>query len=93
MICDLTCIHQGGTHVKHERGKLAILISPMAIKTAYQDLPFQLCQIASDVGLILKRRISVPVSSQQVGPNVVEKCKRDKVMIALLRDLMVWSRT
>jgi hypothetical protein len=73
-------------------GSLAILIAPMAIKTEYTDIPVDFINICHDLGFRLVRRISVPVGSQQIGPSVMEHCREQGIMAALLRDLLVFAK-
>lgn len=73
-------------------GLLALLIAPMAIKTDYIDLPFILYKKAEALGFRLKRRIHVPVGSQQVGPAVTKQCKDTRTMVAIARDLLILRR-
>ena len=73
-------------------GILAILIAPMAIKEAYKETPLDLLRAACERGFNIIRRIAIPVSSQQVGPQVMEACKKNKIMLALLRDLLVLEK-
>jgi len=58
-------------------GILAILIAPMAIKEAYKETPLDLLRAACERGFNIIRRIAIPVSSQQVGPQVMEACKKN----------------
>ena len=69
---------------------LAVLIAPMSIKQDYLDLPVEFVKIGEGMGLRLVRRISVPVSSQQVGPQVMEHCRDNRILVALLRDLLLF---
>jgi len=73
-------------------GILAILIAPMAIKEAYKETPLDLLRAACERGFNIIRRIAIPVSSQQVDPQVMEACKKNKNMLALLRDLLVLEK-
>lgn len=70
-------------------GILALLIAPMAIKTDYKDLPFLIYELAQRIDFQLKRRIHVPVGSQQVGPVVTKQCKDTRTMVAIARDLLI----
>jgi hypothetical protein len=72
-------------------GIVAVLIAPMAIKSAYQDTPVDLILGARARGWRLLRRFSVPVGNQQVGPQVVAHCKAERIPVALLRDLLVFA--
>lgn len=85
----LAVMHRGREHLK-PGGLFAILLAPMAIKTEYQDSPIELVAGATRMGWKLVRRFSVPVSSQQVGPQVVADCKAKKIPVALLRDLLLF---
>lgn len=78
-------------HLK-SNGILALLIAPMAIKTGYLDLPFMLCGLAQQLGFELKRRIQVPVGSQQIGPAVTRHCKDTRTMMAIARDLLILQK-
>ncbi len=74
-----------------EKNILTVLIAPMAIKTQYKDIPFDFTIILLEkFGLI--RRIAVPVSSQQVGPQVMGACKRKKELVAVNRDLLIFRK-
>lgn len=73
-------------------GTLALLISPMAIKTSYIDLPFILYESAKELGFELKRRMHVPVGSQQIGPAVSKHCAETKTMLAIARDLLILQK-
>jgi hypothetical protein len=74
-----------------QTGTLALLIAPMAIKTSYIDLPFILHESARELGFRLKRRIHVPVGSQQIGPSVSKHCKDTRTMLAIMRDLLIFN--
>jgi hypothetical protein len=82
---------QAESHLK-PWGKLAILMAPLAIKMDYIDLPFEIVKNCETLKLRLIRRIAVPVSSQQVGPQVQKECKEKKIKVALLRDLLIFSK-
>lgn len=84
-------IGQSHQHLK-PLGILAILIAPMAIKTAFVDLPFELYKTCCDLRFTPIRRIQVPVGSQQVGPNVVKACKEKRQLLALARDLLIFEK-
>jgi len=81
----------GQAHINLKGGGiLAILIAPMAVKTEYIDIPFDLLRICETQGFTLIRRVSVPVlGNQQAGPQVMEQCKRERKMAASLRDLLI----
>ena len=72
-------------------GVMSILIAPVAIQHDYTDIPFDFVQMCQEMGFRLIRRISVPVSSQQVGPQIVEHCKSNKILVALIRDLLLFQ--
>lgn len=85
-------VRQAHKNLKDE-GILALLIAPMAIKTVYIDIPFDLVSIAKGAGFQLIRRVSVPVlGKQQAGPQVMERCKKEKIMAAALRDLLIFQK-
>lgn len=71
-------------------GVMSILIAPVAIQHDYTEIPFDFVRVCQDMGFTLIRRISVPVSSQQVGPQIVEHCKNNKILVALIRDLLIF---
>lgn len=89
----MTLILQQAKGKLKENGTLALLIAPMAIKTDYIDLPFILYEKAQGVGFTLKRRIHVPVGSQQAGPAVQKHCAETKTMLAIARDLLILKKT
>lgn len=72
-----------------DNGILALLIAPMAVKTDYKDLPFLLYQLVQGMGFQPKRRIHVPVGSEQVGPAVTKHCKDTRTMVSIVRDLLI----
>jgi len=71
-------------------GHLAVLIAPMAIKSKFTDISFDFVNTCA--AFTYKRRIGVPVSSQQVGPQIVKNCKDNRIMVALLRDLLIFQK-
>lgn len=76
------------THLAGD-GILAVLIAPVAIQHDYIDIPFDFMSVGKELGFRLARRISVPVSSQQIGPQVMEHCRDNGILVALLRDLLI----
>ena len=88
----MTDVFRNAYQALKDGGILAVLIAPMAIKVDYADLPFEFARICLDSGFSLERRISVPVSSQQVGPRVMATCKKNKIMVALIRDLLIFKK-
>ncbi len=88
---DMTKVIQNAHSQLEEGGILAVLIAPMAIKTEkYIDIPFDIQREAE--GFTLLRRISVPVSSQQVGPQVMAYCRDNNILVGLVRDLLVFEK-
>ncbi|MEE9610435.1 MAG: hypothetical protein V3W19_04245 [Desulfatiglandales bacterium] len=83
-------IMQSAKNLKQD-AHLAILIAPMAIREKYFDLPFETVRSAETHGLMLIRRIIVPVSTQQVGPQVTGAAKKNKTILAVLRDLLIFK--
>lgn len=74
-------------------GRLAILIAPTAIKSGqYLDTTIHLHGICLEIGFQLEWRVSVPVSTQQIGPNVVKDCKANKKLLAVTRDLLILQK-
>lgn len=79
-------------HLK-ENGILSILISPMSIKgERYLDLPLIFSSALEALDFSAIKRVCVPVGSQQIGPQVVANCREKKIMLALLRDLIVFKK-
>jgi DNA modification methylase len=72
-------------------GFLCVLIAPMSIKTDFVDISYDFTTILKENFTIIKK-ISVPVGSQQVAPHEVKKCKDDKTMVALYRELLVFKK-
>jgi len=90
----MTVIYRRSFEHLQPGGRLAILIAPTAIKSGeYIDTTFDLFSICTaELGYKLERRLSVPVSTQQIGPNVVEDCKTTKRLLAVIRDLLVFRK-
>jgi len=89
---DMTNVFANSYDALREDGLLAVLIAPLAIQHGYTDIPFDFVAMCKDIGFKLIRRIYVPVSSQQVGPQVVSNCKENQVMVALMRDLLIFEK-
>jgi len=83
---------QAHIHLK-TGGYLAVLIAPMAVQTeAFLDTTFDFVQMCKASGYSYVRRISVPVSTQQIGPQVMEHRRDHNIMVAIIRDLIIFQK-
>jgi DNA modification methylase len=91
-LADMQAVFTNAHDVLRNDGVLAALIAPVAIQDDYTDIPFDFVAICKRIGFKLIRRISVPVSSQQVGPQVIQHCRDNDIMVALIRDLLIFEK-
>lgn len=77
----------------HSDGILALLIAPIAIQAdSFLDVSFDFVSLCKDMNFEYMRRISVPVSSQQVGPQVTANRRDNNELVALIRDLLIFRK-
>jgi hypothetical protein len=91
-LADMRAIFVNAFNSLASNGVLAVLIAPVAIQHEYTDIPFDFVRQCREEGFRLIRRIYVPVSSQQVGPQVMEHCRDNNIMVALVRDLLIFEK-
>lgn len=91
-LADMKAVFENAYDALKNGGILSILIAPVAIQHRYTDIPFDFVGICKDIGFEFMRRICVPVSSQQVGPQIMEHCRDNNIMVALIRDLLIFEK-
>lgn len=73
-------------------GKVALILKPMNVEMIsgdWLDLTNDCISIARNLGYNLVKRISAPLSTQQFGPNDVNRAKELKIMLNTLRDIII----
>lgn len=86
----MECVFRNAYAALKSGGVLAILIAPTAIiADTFLDTTFDFVQSCKDIGFEYTRRISVPVSTQQIAPQVMEANRNNGILNAVIRDLII----
>ena len=78
---------------RQSKGAVALLIQPTQWKTEMQftDHVFDIISGVGNKKLVLENRVSCPYNSEQYNPQMVNVAKRDKKLLVLTRELIIWS--
>lgn len=78
---------------RQSKGAIALLIQPTQWKSPNKEYSDHVFDIVSAVGnkkLIVENRVSCPYTSEQYNPQQVEYAKREKKLLVLTRELIIW---
>lgn len=78
---------------RQSKGAIALLIQPTQWKSPNKEFSDHIFDIISAVGnkkLAVENRVSCPYTSEQYTPQQVEYAKREKKLLVLTRELIVW---
>lgn len=76
-----------------KEGKLiSVLIAPQVIKEKI-DWTFEIYRLLKEkLNLSFFRRVMVPISTQQIGPQIMADAKTKQYMVAQIRDLLIFQK-
>jgi ParB-like chromosome segregation protein Spo0J len=75
---------------KQTHGVIALLIQPTQWKADNKEVVDHVADLLSDIKLPLEMRISCPYSTEQYNAQQVEWAKKNKKLLVLTRELLVW---
>lgn len=81
--------------ILNEGGRVALILKPMneeMLAGDWLDLTIDCTQIAREMGYVLEKRITAPLSTQQFKAHDVTRAKERRIMLNTLRDIVILRR-
>ena len=75
---------------KQSKGVIAMLMQPTQWNSPNKEVVDHITDIISHVDLPVKYRVSVPYSTEQYTPQMVNWAKENKELLVLTRELVIW---